>query len=392
MKTKWILPVLILFVFAGIDLEARAKKGNPPAEGGTSREIEEIGSRIDAAPPPSDTRSLGPWKYPASRSGIASLLPDISLTGNFVGGWFSDEPAGTQGHDPARTGFTLQQIELVLQSVVDPYFRGDVILVFLEDGVELEEGYFTTLGLPRGLQVKGGKFLLPVGRQNQKHLEMWDFVDNTLVNKYLLGAEGLSELGLEVAYLFPTPFFLQLQGTFSNGDNGTSFGGTRTKDFLYQGRLSSSVDLGQDVTLLVGGSGAFGFNDEASGNDTRIFGGDILIKWKPKAYRSLTWQSEYLWRDKEFAGGRQKDGGFYSYVDWQFAKRWHAGIRFDQMGLPEGVILKEYRIAPAVTFNPTEFSRLRLQYEYDKVRTVDPVHAVFLQIQFNFGPHGAHPF
>jgi hypothetical protein len=62
------------------------------------------------------------------------------------------------------------------------------------------------------------------------------------------------------------------------------------------------------------------------------------------------------------------------------------------LGLPEGLILKEYRISPAVTFSPTEFSRLRLQYNYDKVRTNDPVHAMFLQMQFNIGPHGAHPF
>jgi hypothetical protein len=358
----------------------------------TSSEMEEIERKIETAPPPADTRSIGPWKYTTGRSGVASLLPDISVIGNFVGGWFSDEPTGVEGHDPARSGFTLQQVEVAFQSVVDPYFRADVILDFLEEGVEMEEGYFTTLGLPRGIQVRGGKFLLPFGRQNVKHLEFWDFVDLTLANKYLLGAEGLSELGIELSYLFPTPFFLQFQGTFSNGDNGTSFGGTRAKDFLYQGRLSTSFDLGNDVTMLVGGSGAFGFNDEAAGNDTRMFGGDILIKWKPKAYRSLTWQSEYINRSKELVGGRQTDGGLYSYVDWRFSKRWHAGIRYDQVGLPEGLILREYRVSPAITFDPTEFSRLRLQYNYDKVRTLDPVHAVFVQMQFNVGVHGAHPF
>lgn len=392
MKTKWFLMAFALITFAAPNLGARAKKEAPPTDGGGSSEVEAIEKQIDAAPAPTQERAIGPWKYNTNRSGVASLLPDISVIGNVVGGWFSDEPAGEVGHDPARTGFTLQEIELALQSIVDPYFRADIFLSFHEEGVELEEGYFTTLGLPKGFQIRGGKFLLPFGRQNQKHLHVWDFVDNQLVTKYLVGTEGLSELGIELSYLLPTPFFLQVQGTFSNGDNETSFGGTRTKDFLYQGRLSTSFDLGRDVTLLLGGSGAFGFNDTGPGNDTRMFGGDVLVKWKPKAYRSLVWQSEYINRSKELVGGRQTDGGLYSYVDWQFAKRWHAGIRYDQMGLPEGLVLKEYRVSPTVTFSPTEFSRLRLQYNYDKVRTIDPVHAVFLQMQFNLGPHGAHPF
>lgn len=370
----------------------------PPAharEKGKQSDIDAIESRLEQAPPPSSdaTRSIGPFKYSASRTGVASLLPDISLIANVVGGWFSEEPAGEVGHDPARTGFTFQEVELVFQSVIDPYFKADVFLGFHEEGVELEEAYFTTLGLPRGFQIRGGKMLLPFGRQNQKHLHVWDFVDNNLVNKYLLGAEALSELGIELSYLFPTPFFLQVQGTFSNGDNDASFGGTRTKDFLYQGRVSSSFDFGRDVTLLLGGSGAFGFNDTGAGNDTRVFGGDVMIKWKPRAYRSLVWQTEYINRSKELPVGRQTDGGLYSYVDWQFAKRWHAGLRYDQMGLPEGLILREFRVTPAVTFSPTEFSRLRLQYEMGKVRAIgDATHAVFLQMQFNMGPHGAHAF
>ncbi len=345
----------------------------------------------EAAQEPS-TRALGPFRYSAPRSGVANLLPDISLIGSFVGGWFSTEPSGGTGHDPARTGFTLQEIEVAFQSVIDPYFRGDVFLSFHEEGVELEEGYFTTLGFVKGLQIRGGKMFLPVGRQNQKHLHAWDFADNMLVTKYLLGPESLSELGVEVSYLLPTPFFLQVQGSFSNGDNDTSFGGGRVEDFLYQGRVSTSFDLGRDVTLLAGGSAAFGFNDTGPGNSTLIYGGDALIKWKPSSYRSLSWQSEYLVRNFELPGSHQHDGGLYTSVDYQFAKRWHAALRYDQMGLPEGLILKEYRITPAMTFSPTEFSRLRLQYEYDKVRTNDPVHAVFLQMQFNMGPHGAHAF
>lgn len=338
------------------------------------------------------TRQFGPKSYEVPARGAWQLLPDISVIGNLTGAFFSDDPVGATGHDPARTGLTLQEIEVVLQSVVDAYFRADVFLSFHETGVELEEGYFTTLGLPKGFQIRGGKILLPLGRHNPKHLHTWDFGDNMLVTKYFLSPEGLSELGIELSYLFPTPFFLQIQGTFSNGDNATSFGGSRKQDFIYQGRLSASFDPTPNTTLLLGASGATGFNGTGLGNQTNLIGGDLLIKWKPKDHRGLTWQSEYFYRQMETPGANQKDGGFYSYVDWQFAKRWHAGLRYDQMGLPEALIANEWRVTPALTFNPTEFSRIRLQYEYDKTVNVRGVHAAFVQFQYSMGPHGAHPF
>ncbi|HEX5034703.1 MAG TPA: hypothetical protein VFW62_09500, partial [bacterium] len=228
--------------------------------------------------------------------------------------------------------------------------------------------------------------------QNPKHLHSWAFVDNNLVNRYLLGPEGLGELGVEASYLFPIPSFLQLQATFTNGDNEESFGGERKQDFLYNGRLSGSVDLTGNLTLLAGTSGAYGFNGSGPGNSTALIGGDLLLRWKPSARTSVSWQTEYILRRMQLPGILESDGGLYSYLDWQFFKRWHAGLRYDQMGIPEGVIPTEYRISPAITFEPTEFSRIRLQYEYDKAANVDGVHAAMFQFQFSMGPHAAHPF
>ncbi|HEX5036891.1 MAG TPA: hypothetical protein VFX30_07005 [bacterium] len=400
-KTAWCASLLGTCLLLAASPGWTKSKKSPPAEPASSdvqSEIDAISgrlkdsSRVPQNPAPQETRSVGIFKYPVNPTGFQRLLPDISLIGTFAGAYFSQEPAGETGVDPSRTGFNLQEIELAFQSVIDPYFRADVMLAFGEEGVELEEGYFTTLGLVKGLQIRGGKMRLPFGRQNQKHTENWDFVDNTLVNKAFLGPDGLKELGIEISYLIPVPFFLQLQGTFSNGDGDTSFGGTRVKDFLYQGRVTMSFDPSVNTSLLFGGSAAFGFNASGLGNQTMIYGGDFLFKWKPKSYRSVVWQSEYLFRQFDDAAGNQNDGGLYSYIDWQFLKRWHAGIRYDQMGLPEAIVPKEYRLSPAITFNPTEFTRIRAQYEYDKVANLDSVHAAFLQFEFSMGPHGAHPF
>ncbi|MBI3995691.1 MAG: hypothetical protein HY349_06935 [Nitrospirae bacterium] len=55
---------------------------------------------------------------------------------------------------------------------------------------------------------------------------------------------------------------------------------------------------------------------------------------------------------------------------------------------------RRYRISPNLTFYPSEFSKWRLQYNYDLAEHLDdkPLHAVFLQFEFLIGSHGAHQF
>ena len=42
------------------------------------------------------------------------------------------------GHDPKERGFNLQQAELGLSAEVDPYFKAEILIAYLNDAVELE--------------------------------------------------------------------------------------------------------------------------------------------------------------------------------------------------------------------------------------------------------------
>jgi hypothetical protein len=54
---------------------------------------------------------------------------------------------------------------------------------------------------------------------------------------------------------------------------------------------------------------------------------------------------------------------------------------------------RPYRLTGALEFNPTEFSRIRLQYNYDRFTGNGEVNnEVFLQTILAIGAHGAHPF
>ena len=54
------------------------------------------------------------------------------------------------------------------------------------------------------------------------------------------------------------------------------------------------------------------------------------------------------------------------------------------------------RYTAMLEFSPTEFSRFRLQYAFDRSRYFDnvrrDVHEVLLQVNIAVGPHGAHSF
>ena len=82
--------------------------------------------------------------------------------------------------------------------------------------------------------------------------------------------------------------------------------------------------------------------------------------------------------------------------------RWRIGARYDILDIftddfklaGESVDFGDnpYRLTGSLEFNPTEFSRLRLQYNYDKSSREDENNEVFLQLILGVGAHGAHSF
>ena len=52
-----------------------------------------------------------------------------------------------------------------------------------------------------------------------------------------------------------------------------------------------------------------------------------------------------------------------------------------------------WRLSPALTWFPTEFSKLRLQYNFDRSDLFPQnEHSLWLQLEFLLGAHAAHKF
>lgn len=377
---------------------------------------------------------------PPAAGGRLKLI-DISLGGLFaVAGSTAPEEEFRQlelgGHDPKNRGFTLQNLEMALSGAVDPYVRGDAYLIFGidEEGesfLEVEEAYLTTLALPAGLQIKAGQYFAPFGRLNTQHPHAWEFADQPVVSGRMFGPDGLRGLGAQLSWLLPTPFYAEatLDVQNANGETAFSFRSVPGEEFagrelaasdvkspgdlLWLGRLATSFDLSRNLTIVPAVSWARGPNATGPDSDTSVAGLDFYAKWKPPAndhgWPFVAFQLEAMERRYDAAEQTLDDGlllpaellvdrGAYAQGLWGFRRRWVAGLRYDWAdgrGETADDPLRDLRRrwATNLTFYPSEFSKLRLQYNYDRAEHLeDDVSSLLLQFEFLFGAHGGHKF
>ncbi len=372
---------------------------------------------------------------------------DISLDALFSAGW-ADAKEETIGvleggaHDPKKRGFTVQNIELSLNGAVDPYFTGEAHLIYQitpegESILEVEEVFLTTLALPAGLQVKAGHFFIEFGRLNPRHPHTWNFVDQPVVNTRMLGGDGLRTPGFRLSWLSPLPWYADFKVGIhnANGETASSFLSAlegeegegpefaghplierpvdSIDDLLYTFRWLNSLDFAETITANLGASALWGPN--ATGDDTRteIVGSDLYLKWKPlQNYRGWPFvavQSEVMFRRYEagaFVGAERNQGsevfrdwGTYTEVMWGFKPRWVAAMRTewaDGNGENQDDPLRDrrLRLSPAMSWYPSEFSKLRFQFNYDRAEHLDDQTklAFWMQYEFMFGAHPGHKF
>jgi hypothetical protein len=148
---------------------------------------------------------------------------------------------------------------------------------------------------------------------------------------------------------------------------------------------------------------------------TRVWVADGVWKWAPDGNATRTHfklQGEYLQSRRsgeltpdgaDTAAYRSTQSGWYLQGVWQFMPRWRLGLRTEQLdaGTPDyganGGLYALTGYTPRKTslmldFNPSEFSRVRLQLAQDRSRQGATDNQLMLQYQTSLGAHGAHRF
>ena len=381
-------------------------------------------------------------------SGQNSFNPAISLIldGRFAS--FDNDPEDYEipgfalGNEAGlrEKGFAVGHSELTMSANIDDKFFGKMTLAFDDhDGeveTELEEAFIQTLALGHGLNIKAGRFLSEIGYLNQQHAHTWDFADAPLIYRGLFGDQLIDD-GVQMTWLAPTELFLQVGTELFSGSRFPA--GGRTNGI---GAWTAFAHVGGDIGIEhswqlglshweandVEGRESGGHEHGGEETETPSFSGDseinalsLVYKWAPNGNpknQQLKFQFEYFDRDEDGEvvmlnsgtppemtsyDGDQK--GWYAQTIYKFKPQWQVGLRYDLLDsnnrgsdadvLAEAGLDNENhdpeRYSASIDWLPSEFSRLRLQYNQDKSYG-ETDHQIFLQYTMSLGSHGAHQF
>jgi hypothetical protein len=409
---------------AALEGKLASTEGAPPAAAPAAAAPDAPQAQQPAPPPPpvqvppgaegagGPTGSLP--VYGGAAAGSKIFNPDITVVGNFLGA------AGRNVEQPSPA-LEMHESEASFQAIVDPYGRADFFFAFGEEGVELEEGYLTLTTLPGGWLTKVGKMKEAFGKVNTMHSHQLPWTDRPLVSQNLVGGEeGLADAGISVSNLIPNPWlFLEATGQIYRGDSGLEeqpvFVSGKPGNVSYLGHLRAYRDITEDTNIDLGVSYARGHNDADPENigllHTDLFGVDATFRWKPlqrSIYRSFVGRAEWIRSQREQPSfiapqergrnrreptiERELADGFYVSGEYQLARRWSLGARFDRSGQATDGSLVDTGGSLLLTFWPSEFSQVRGQYRRTNYALGEPANEFLFQFMFTIGAHGAHPF
>ena len=395
--------------------------------------------QLEAAPAvaAADVPPPAPEARMASGSNASAFNPAISL---ILGGSYTNTsrnpddwsiagfpPSGGEV-GPGERSFNLGESELTFAASIDPYFSGQLTAAITgENEIEVEEAFVRTTALPDGFTGKVGRFFSGFGYLNDVHAHAWDFVDQPLVYQAMFGGQSRQN-GVQVKWLAPTDLFVEFGAEVGNGDSypatrGGGNGMNATTLFAHVGGDVSDYTswraglawLDSKAEDREGGiaDGAGEPLFESFSGDARTWVVDGVLKWSPSPRRQLKVQGEYMRREEsgDIADGtgvlladdyRGTQSGWYLQSVYQFAPRWRVGARYDSLDsgtprytlAPDGLLsASPDRLSLMLDWNPSEFSRLRAQYDWDDARDDGETDRVLrLQYIHGIGAHGAHKY
>ena len=354
--------------------------------------------------------------------------PKISILGQPSIVWTDD----AENPDRKRPVLDIGETEIIYDDYLNPYASGYFTLAIAEEGLELEEGYFTLFrGLPGELALKGGQYRVPFGRINPTHPHALPFAEPfEVVSSYLPGEEALIEPGVELSRRIPIvgDVSVEVQADWLQGNSfrvereadetdstdplnsGGDDGAELTRPAFF-GRLSGFGMLGERSALEVGLSAVGGTNNVDAGTRTYVYGADAKAKlWtSPQSYLVLQGEllsrslEEAAWEDGGYVSNDLDSVGGYLFADFNWASRYNVGASFEVFEEPvarggEGDATRDG--------NPTmrglglfggialmeETTAIRLDWKRLDPDEGDGSNTLTLRVIYSMGPHKAHQF
>lgn len=396
-----------------------------------------------AAAPEAPQPVTMPTSPPASQAAANAFNPAMSLilSGLYTNTSISPVNYSITGFQlpkvsdagPGARGFNLTESELGFAANIDPWLRGVAnISLHPDDSVSVEEAFIQTTTLGNGLTAKAGRFLSGIGYLNSHHSHTWDFVDNPLAYQALLGTQ-YGDDGIQINWLAPSDQYFELAAELGKGrafpasDTGRNGAGMVSLSAHTGGDIGDSHNWRAGLSVLRADAADLDVSAVDTANrlvnntftgTTQVWIVDGVWKWAPHGNATRTsfkLQGEYLNSTRSGAltydlAGVNSSGaysavqsGWYLQGVYQFMGNWRVGLRTEQLnaGTPDyginaaslaGTGFRPSKNTLMLDYNPSEFSRVRLQLAQDHSRENQTDNQVFLQYQMSLGAHGAHGY
>jgi len=381
------------------------------------RELERLRAEPRAQTPGQQQPTQGPTN--------PRLLPDISAVGDLVGDL---SPKGSTQEGGER--FSVREVEVAVQAAVDPFFRGDVFFGISDlEKISIEQAYLTATSLPWGLEVRLGRYLMPVGKQNTTHRHDLHTIDYPYVIQRFFSDEGLKGTGIYASKIFaPFGFYQELILTAVDRFGEPTEGlvtlepvNKKLSGLGYSVRLRNYWDLSQASNIELSFSAITGKReqpvfgaDPTLGTAARqsVVGTDFTYRWRPLQqglYKSFVLQAELLQQVNEkdptlelpsgvppdglvYGGPTRNFTGGYAFARYQLTRRGYVGARFDSFQDEAAGGSATNAVSGYLEFFPSEFSKLMVGYERYSPAEGSATDRILLQATFALGPHKPHPF
>ena len=323
---------------------------------------------------------------------------------------------GEEG-ERGKEGPAIGESEMNFSASVDDKFYGSLTSAIVrEDGtdkIELEEAYLQSLpglGLPSGLSLKGGRALWTLGYLNEHHAHTDDFADRPLPYRAYLN-KLFNDDGLATSYVLPTNFYSEIGGgifraddfPFGTGD-GENTAWSALGGYLLSGESKGSGRKSNEDAVIFKG-------------ESDLYVTDLRYVWAPTGNarnKEVIFQTEYFWRsedgtyqDTENSTGivdfDDSSSGLYVQGVYKFFSRWRVGVRYSRLfspGVPAGLVgsnldsanFDPRAYATMIDWTNSEFSRVRLQYNHEKLKDGQTDKQFMMQYVISIGAHGAHKY
>jgi hypothetical protein len=395
--------------------------------------------RQAAQPPPPATPPASPG---VRLPGGLLLNPEMRVEGNFI----ANKTFGFK-RDAEAEGFpsdrlSVKSVEVGFRASVDPFaifeavFEGQRLVEVdlegereLDAEVELELAQLTLPRLPLRLRGNVGLLRTSFGEFNDGDPDELPEIDvpNVIVELFGDEGEGWKDVGFNLNYQFGNPWSERLThllwfGIYS-GENDTAFTGGLSNKPVYFARIETFVELGPRTGAEIGVSFATGKRNArlgAADDDsaellrgkvkTTLFNVHFELDWKPAVYsrdQGFSLQGEFFYTIAERLGASDLHSvGGYALTQYQFTSRWAIGARVDAVQCPgfdnslcariesdKAVADRfEWAVSPILSFMPSRFLTLRLQYKHTERNYADASDEILAQAIFIIGYERPEPF